>query len=100
MSEDRPTIGFAGAGVLGSAIIERLLTCGFELKAWNRSRDKLAPLLELCASAAETPAELARENDVVITCVTDHRAVAAVVFGPDGVASAGVSGKLLIDMST
>ena len=100
MSEDRPTIGFAGAGVLGSAIIERLLTCGFELKAWNRSRDKLAPLLELGASAAETPAELARESDVVITCLTDHRAVEAVVFGPDGVASAGVSGKLLIDMST
>ncbi len=100
MSEDRPTIGFAGAGVLGSAIIERLLTCGFELKAWNRSRDKLAPLLELGASAAETPADLARESDVVITCVTDHRAVESVVFGPDGVASAGVSGKLLIDMST
>ena len=100
MSEDRPTIGFAGAGVLGSAIIERLLTCGFELKAWNRSRDKLAPLLELGASAAESPADLARESDVVITCVTDHRAVEAVVFDPDGVASAGVSGKLLIDMST
>jgi 3-hydroxyisobutyrate dehydrogenase-like beta-hydroxyacid dehydrogenase len=100
MSEDRPTIGFVGAGVLGSAIIERLLTCGFELKAWNRSRDKLAPLLELGASAAETPADLARESDVVITCVTDHRAVESVVFGPDGVASAGVSGKLLIDMST
>jgi 3-hydroxyisobutyrate dehydrogenase-like beta-hydroxyacid dehydrogenase len=100
MSEDRPTIGFAGAGVLGSAIIERLLTCGFELKAWNRSRDKLAPLLELGASAEETSADLARESDVVITCVTDHRAVESVVFGPDGVASAGVSGKLLIDMST
>ena len=100
MSEDRPTIGFAGAGVLGSAIIERLLTCGFELKAWNRSRDKLAPLLELGASAEETSADLARESDVVITCVTDHRAVESVVFGPDGVASAGGSGKLLIDMST
>jgi 3-hydroxyisobutyrate dehydrogenase len=100
MPEDRPTIGFAGDGIRGSAIVERLLNCGFELKAWNRSRDKLAPLLELGASAAETPAELARENDVVITCLTDHRAVEAVVFGPDGVASAGVSGKLLIDMST
>lgn len=100
MSEDRPTIGFAGAGILGSAIIERLLASGFELKAWNRSRDKLASLLELGANAAETPADLARESDVVITCLTDHRAVEAVVFGPDGMASAGVSGKLLIDMST
>ena len=100
MSQDHPTIGFAGAGTLGSAIIERLLASGFELKAWNRSRDKLAPLLELGASAEETSADLARESDVVITCVTDHRAVESVVFGPDGVASAGVSGKLLIDMST
>jgi 3-hydroxyisobutyrate dehydrogenase len=100
MSQDHPTIGFAGAGTLGSAIIERLLASGFELKAWNRSRDKLAPLLELGASAEETSADLARESDVVITCVTDHRAVESVVFGADGVASAGVSGKLLIDMST
>ncbi len=100
MTDTLPSIGFAGAGILGSAIMTRLLERGFAVRAWNRSRDKLAPVLEVGGVAAETPAELARESDVVMTCVTDGAAVERVVFGPDGMAEGGRPGQLLIDMST
>jgi 3-hydroxyisobutyrate dehydrogenase-like beta-hydroxyacid dehydrogenase len=94
------TIGCAGAGILGSAIIRRLLECGFSVGVWNRDRKKIAALVELGAAPADTPADLARDRDVVLTCVTGGDAVEAIVFGRDGVVDSGTSGKLLIDMST
>lgn len=100
MANDGQSIGCAGAGILGSAIIRRLVDRGFSVTAWNRDRSKLAPLVELGAVAAETPADLARSSDFVLTCVTAGEAVEAIVFGEDGVAGAGGAGKLLIDMST
>lgn len=100
MSNDKLTIGCAGAGILGSAIVRRLLECGFTVGVWNRDRKKIAPLVELGAAPAHMPADLARDRDVVLTCVTGGDAVQAIVFGPDGVAASGTSGKLLIDMST
>ena len=60
MSESKLAIGCAGAGVLGSAIMGRLLDCGFSVTVWNRDREKLQPLLALGAVAAETPADLAK----------------------------------------
>jgi len=100
MTETTLRICFAGTGLLGRAIIRRLLACGFPVAVWNRSADKLAPLLEAGAEAAATPAELARQADIVMTCVTDANAVEEIVFGPDGVASTGRVGQLLIDMSS
>jgi 3-hydroxyisobutyrate dehydrogenase-like beta-hydroxyacid dehydrogenase len=100
VTASKPSVGCAGAGLLGAAIMERLLQQGFPVHAWNRSEDKLAPLLERGATAATTPGELARGSDVVLTCLTDTAAVEQVVFGEDGVASAGSSSKLLVDMST
>ena len=100
MADHGLSIGCAGAGILGSAIIRRLLECGFTVSAWNRDRAKLAPLIELGARPADTPGDLARGNDLVLTCVTAGAAVEAIVFGEGGVAGSGSSAKLLIDMST
>ena len=100
MSESKPAIGCAGAGVLGSAIIRRLLDRDFSVTVWNRDREKLRSLIALGAIPAETPAALAKSSEFVLTCVTAGTAVEAIVFGEDGVASAGAPGKLLIDMST
>ena len=100
MTENSLAIGCAGAGILGSAIIERLLHCGFSVSVWNRDRRKLNSLIDLGAVPAETPSELARAADLVLTCVTAGPAVEAIVFGDGGVASCGSPDKLLIDMST
>ena len=100
MTDSLPTIGCAGAGTLGAAIMQRLLDCGHRVLVWNRSPARLTPLLEAGASAVDTPADLARGADLLITCVTDGPAVEETVFGSDGIASAGSAGKLLIDMST
>jgi len=100
LSEQKPRIGFAGAGILGSAIMRRLLDCGFGLSVWNRNQEKLRPLIDAGARGVRRPMELAQASDVVMTCVTDGAAVETILFGNDGVAAAGSPEKLFIDMST
>jgi 3-hydroxyisobutyrate dehydrogenase len=73
---------------------------GHTLTVWNRTADKLKPLVEASANAAGTPAELASAVEVVITIVTDSAAIDAVYHGPRGLLSGDVKGKLFIEMST
>ena len=100
MSDAGIRIGCAGAGILGRAIMARLLERGFDVRVWNRTPDKLGPLIEAGACAVVRPADLVRDADFVLTCLTDGAAVEAVVFAEDGIAAAGSAASLLIDMST
>lgn len=100
MSNDPPRVGCIGAGVLGAAIMRRLIDRGFAPLVWNRDRSKLEPLLKAGAREAASPAELTRASTFVITCVSDGAALEKVVFGEKGLAEAGSSEKVLIDMST
>jgi len=100
MSNEKPRVGCIGAGVLGAAIMRRLIDCGFAPVVWNRDRTKLADLLKAGATDAKNPAELAGSSEFVITCVSDGAALEHVVFGADGVAAAGSADKVLVDMST
>jgi 3-hydroxyisobutyrate dehydrogenase len=78
----------------------RLLAAGYAVSVWNRSRDKLVPLLEKGARAADSPAAVARAADIVLMCVTDQHAAESVLFGPDGIAAGGAPGKLVVDFSS
>ncbi len=100
MSNEKPRVGCIGAGVLGSAIMQRLIDCGFAPVIWNRDRSKLAGLLKQGATEASSAAELARSSTFVVTCVSDGTIVEKVVFGENGVAEAGSPDKVLVDMST
>ena len=49
-------LGFVGLGVMGSAIVRRLLAAGHDVTVWNRTREKAEPLLEAGARWADSPA--------------------------------------------
>ena len=93
MGSDRPRLGFLGIGVLGAAMVERLLARGYQVTAWNRSPERLAAVTALGAVAAETPAAVAAASDIVMLCVLDGAAVEEVCFGPGGVAEAQDGGR-------
>ena len=78
------TIGFGGTGLMGAAMVRRLLQAGHRVMVWNRTREKAAPLVADGAVLAADPAELAQHCETVILCLTDTRAVAQVAFGPNG----------------
>lgn len=94
------TIGFIGLGVMGAPMARNLLAAGHEVVAWNRSPEPLAALAGAGARAAEGPAAVAAEADVLITILKDDPVVREVLGGPDGAIAAAPAGSLVIDMST
>ena len=93
-------LGFVGIGLMGRPMTLRLLAAGHEVTVWNRSRDKLAPVLEKGARAADSPAAVARAAEIVMMCVTDQHAAGEVLFGADGVATGAKPGIVVVDFSS
>ncbi len=98
-------IGFLGLGIMGSRMAANLATAGHPLTVWTRTEGKAQAWADAQSGrgqvrAAGTPAAVAAEADVLITMVVDGPQVAAIVAGPDGLASAAGTPKLLVDMST
>lgn len=95
----RPRIGYLGMGLMGLPMALNLIRAGYDVTVWNRSPGKAAPAVAAGATEAPSPAALARDVDVVMGCLMDARAVEAVVFGPEGIAT--VQGpSLFIDFSS
>jgi 3-hydroxyisobutyrate dehydrogenase len=96
----KPKLGFIGIGLMGRPMTLRLLAAGYEVSVWNRTRDKLAAVVEKGARQADTPAAVARGAEIVMLCVTDQHAAEEVLFGKQGIAEGASSGKLVIDFSS
>ena len=100
MAEVKPTIGYVGVGLMGAPMSHRLLSAGYDVVVWNRTREKIIPVLKAGATEAESPAGVTRQVDFVFQCLTDAEAVEQVVFGVDGIAEAGLNHQLLVDFSS
>lgn len=96
----RPRIGFIGVGIMGEAMVRRLLDLGFPVTVWNLEPERLDTVVPHGAVAAESPKAVAAASDIVMLCVLHTQAVERCVFAEDGVAAAGRGPSLLIDFST
>jgi 2-hydroxy-3-oxopropionate reductase len=94
------TIGFVGLGTMGAPIVRRLLSAGHPVTVWARRREAIAPLTAAGASAGESPADVASQGDIVMTMVTDTRAVEEVILGERGIAHGARPGSIVVDHST
>jgi 3-hydroxyisobutyrate dehydrogenase-like beta-hydroxyacid dehydrogenase len=93
-------IGFLGLGDMGTPMARRLLRAGHTLVVWNRSPERIVPLVRDGAEAALTPAEAAGAADLVITMLATPEALEQVLFATEGLAYALSPGQVLVDMST
>jgi 3-hydroxyisobutyrate dehydrogenase len=93
-------LGVLGLGAMGHAIAARLLGAGHDVRVWNRTPGRDDELVAAGARRSTTPADAVRDEEVVITMVTDPPALEDVLFGPDGAAPAIPESATLIDMST
>ncbi|WP_085724589.1 NAD(P)-dependent oxidoreductase [Pseudomonas sp. R37(2017)] len=95
-----PSLGFAGIGLMGLPMCQRLLDAGYPLAVWNRNPEKCKPLVEAGARQVASPAELCQHADVVMLCLADTSVVREVVFGPAGIVEGAKTGQLLVDFSS
>jgi 2-hydroxy-3-oxopropionate reductase len=94
------TVGVIGLGTMGSAMASRVLNFGHALAVWARRTEAMAPLVAAGAVASTSAADVAAGSDVIVTMVTDARAVEEVTLGEQGIASGARAGSLVIDHST
>lgn len=94
-------VGMVGLGLMGSAIAGQVLNKGFGLSALaHRSRTAIDALIAQGATESASAAELARNADAIIICVTGTPQVRDVVFREDGLLAGAHEGLIVIDSST
>ncbi len=96
-------VGFVGLGVMGTPMSTHLHNAGHRVTLHDLDMSAvraLAKHLGEGAAAADTPAEVARRSDVVITMLPNGEVVQRVVFGEAGLAAGLKRGALLLDTSS
>jgi 3-hydroxyisobutyrate dehydrogenase len=84
---------------MGYSMAERLVKAGHDVSIWNRTRAKAEPLAAKGGKVVDKLSELA-SCDIVFSIVSTGHDLEEVVFGKDGVASAGKLPKIMVDCST
>lgn len=97
----KPSIGFIGLGLMGSAMVQRLLDQGYKLTVIaNRNRAGVDAALQRGAEEAKTARELAAASDIVMLCMDTSASVESRVYGEDGVLAGVRKGTIIIDFGT
>jgi len=98
MPDKKPTLGFIGMGLMGKPLTLRLLNAGFRVNVWNRSPEKLLPVIDAGAKVCTSIAELVKASKIILLCLADTAAVESVIR--NDILEHGSANQLLIDLSS
>jgi 3-hydroxyisobutyrate dehydrogenase len=93
-------IAWIGTGVMGASMAGHLQKAGHELTVYNRTKSKADALLAGGAQWADTPAEAAKNAEVIFMIVGFPKDVETVALGADGILSSAKPGAILVDCTT
>ncbi len=93
-------IGWIGTGVMGSSMCGHLLSAGYPVTVFNRTKAKAEKLLADGAEWAPSPRDVAAASSIVFSIVGYPEDVREVVLGERGVLAGSKSGDILVDMTT
>lgn len=93
-------VGFIGLGNMGTPMAKNLLAAGHQVAVWNRTLSKAEPLKQQGARVANTPAEAARDAEVIVSMLADDRAVESAILGKDGALGGLPKGAIHVSSST
>lgn len=93
-------VGWIGTGVMGRSMCGHLLKAGHPVRVFNRTKSKTADLAAQGAVVCGSPAEVARDSEIIFSIVGFPRDVESVLLGSDGVVPHAAPGSLVVDMTT
>jgi len=96
----RMNIGFIGLGTMGTVMCQRLLESGCDLTVWNRTQDVATPVIERGAKWGDSPMNVARVSNVVITMTSDDEASNTVICGSNGILEGAHQDMIIIDSAS
>ncbi|GAB1579186.1 NAD(P)-dependent oxidoreductase [Bordetella petrii] len=101
MTSGKDTIGMIGVGLMGHGIASNIIKHGYPLVLLDHPGNQpVDDLLAAGAAKVASPAQVARQADVVVLCVTGTPQVEDVLFSPDGLLQGLRPGTIVIDCST
>jgi 3-hydroxyisobutyrate dehydrogenase len=89
-------IGMIGLGDQGGPMAEMMLAAGWPVSVWARRPEVMAAFRERGATAAESPAALAAESDLICLCVTGDLDIRSLVLEQGMLAAAPVGAIIAI----
>jgi 3-hydroxyisobutyrate dehydrogenase len=89
-------IGVVGTGIMGSGIAANYLKHGYAVFVWNRTQDKLAPLIEKGAIAVSTPKEVATQADIVLEVTANDDSSRSAWLDKNGILAGAKLNSILI----
>lgn len=93
-------IGYIGLGIMGKPMARNIMRAGYEVVVHNRSRQSVDELASEGAIAAQSPAEVASQVDVVFTNLPDSPDVELVALGDEGIIEGAHENLIYVDNST
>ena len=97
----RERVGYIGVGLMGHGAARNILKNGYPLTILgHRNRAPVEDLLAAGAKEAKSPAEVARQSDVVFTCLPSTVEVEQTVFGAGGLLEGAHAGMIYVDSTT
>jgi len=96
----RMKIGYIGLGIMGKPMARNIMKAGFDVVVHNRSRQSVNELVSIGAIEANSPADVARQVDVVFTNLPDSPDVELVALGAKGIIEGVHQGLIYVDNST
>ncbi|KAI5071167.1 hypothetical protein GOP47_0013418 [Adiantum capillus-veneris] len=96
----KPSIGFLGLGIMGTAMATNLIKAGYNVSVWNRNASKCEPLINQGARCGSSPADIASQCNITFAMLADPAAALEVASGEHGVIHGLGPGKGYVDIST
>ncbi|HEX4044296.1 MAG TPA: NAD(P)-dependent oxidoreductase [Gammaproteobacteria bacterium] len=93
-------ITLIGLGKMGTAMAQRIVQGNFNLTVFNRTKEKMQPLIQAGAKAASSVKEAAVQADIVITALLDDASILQIVNGDDGFLSSLKRGAIHVNTAT
>jgi 3-hydroxyisobutyrate dehydrogenase-like beta-hydroxyacid dehydrogenase len=94
-------IGFIGLGMMGSAMVSRLLNKGYDVTVLgNLNRNSIEHAIKNGAKETETAKSLAEKADIIMLCMGTSEQVESRIYGDNGILSGITEGKIVIDFGT
>ena len=98
---NKPRIGFIGLGMMGSAMVKRLLRKNYLINVVaHKNRAPIDAAITEGAEEVTTPAELAKKSNIIMLCVDTSAAVEKIMMGENGILKQLQPNSLIIDFGT
>jgi len=91
-------ISVVGLGLMGTALANTLLSAGHDISVWNRTREKMEPLVSAGAHGATSLGEAIQMSPVVLICVSNYE-MTSQLFGMDDVVGQ-LAGRSVVQLSS